>query len=226
MKFLTVSIATITLGILGFGYDVSSGYLNFEFSTDGQQNQNWCYAATTKLVFDYYGINKSQTKIVEEIKGITGCQGYANCRDSTDSNECNALLPKDNNWLPYLNSNTGANYQQIPFDVDAIKDAINQKHGPVIVLLSLTGGLSHAVLLNGFYEKKAKWATKLLGKKDYAFFSIVNPGASTTDCTNCKFLIKYIPEKNIIESLVGNSYYQTKTDSTRINIFVPTLSRP
>ncbi len=221
MKYL---IAILFLfSFWGIGYNTSSGYLDYNFSNEGQKNQFWCYAAVTQLVFDYYGIPKSQIKIIEELNNVEDCATYADCKDHADSSLCNSMLSRDSleSWRVYINANTGVNYQEQTFEIDAIKDAINQKRGPVIVRL-FQNPLYHAVIINGYFEKKAKAITKWF-KDDVVFFSVVNPGGNLFTCTNCKYVLKYNTKNNYFESLTGNSYYKV---ATGIPILVPTLNRP
>jgi len=77
-----------TLFILFIISNIDAQVLNVPVVT--QEETNWCWAASSKCILDYYGCNKEQCEIVEFVRGISSWHdfGSVNCCDNSNQG-CN-----------------------------------------------------------------------------------------------------------------------------------------
>lgn len=157
----------------------------FNLEVKSQKMNNWCFAATTEMVLNYYKINTTQCDIV---KGIRTDFLNSICENNCHSIKNNSLdFPLSENeftnWYNYFNKNglKPSNSTFDPFKIIQSLDAGN----PVIALLNTGQGenssitkLDHAVVISGY----------IYSKKTNTFeFLFLDP---KNDCQGCKYFMK------------------------------------
>ena len=110
-----------------------------------QQDQtNWCWAACTMMVANFYGV-----------AGYTQCKlanmffGQSTCCQSGDSDVCNLGLEINQIAAVYSNMAIVCNYINGPVTLDVLNTQVNLQGNPVEISVAWSGSGSHVVIISG-----------------------------------------------------------------------------
>lgn len=196
---------------------------------EAQKNQNWCYAATVKIILSTFGNDKEQHEIVRDLKNLNySCASYDLCSQREEGEQINASLMQrlelDNNspcFEPFLNTNInsltqyindnlpeerGFKYVNGVFNHEKLKKSIKEFKAPVRISLVLGGANSnfyHDVIISGYYVLATKRTGffRLGSKRDSKVIYLVNnPGS--LPCNTCKYLmiVDFLKTESLIYS--------------------------
>jgi Peptidase_C39 like family len=164
-----------------------------------QQESNWCYAATTQMVLQFYEKPiPSQCEIVKSLLEVnTACQD--SCK-SNNNNGLNSVIPcsKQINWITFFKKYDGLGETIISnIDEDKIISQLDQCN-PVIALFHNGKGedacnSSHAVVITGYFKERRGWF-----RKDKLYFLVLDP---KKECQGCKYFIQYNGEFQSAENI-------------------------
>ncbi|HEX7369379.1 MAG TPA: C39 family peptidase [Rhodanobacteraceae bacterium] len=139
-------VAVSTAAIAGSGYQ----YLNVAEIT--QEHSNWCWAATSLDMLEWYGMNSSQCDIVDWAFGINDACGNSNFNWNSPINSSNALYGQSGSIQDILSSaglgtqvyTSALNWNTIVADVNA--------SSPFIIRFGWYGGGGHFLVGYGYYD--------------------------------------------------------------------------
>lgn len=117
---------------------------NFDFVTASQKANQWCWAASIQMVFNYYGVRISQEDIARRAFGLDAYGNLIN-RGATDDEITNAL----NAWGIDYNGRkftvTAQHYRGVPIPSGLIAE-LNLAR-PIIIAYRSSPTTGHAVVL-------------------------------------------------------------------------------
>ncbi|MCQ2495157.1 MAG: C39 family peptidase [Lachnospiraceae bacterium] len=141
LKLLSIIIALLVMPLQSVA--ATPPYSNsLSVSRSQQEKSNWCWAACAKMVGNYMGYSRSQTNIVNYVKGSSADVG------ASASEVCSALA--------YATNNTYYSSTIVPPSMSSIKSQIDSAV-PIVVRMDWTSGGSHNVVVKGYTD-----ATKLI----------------------------------------------------------------
>jgi hypothetical protein len=119
----------------------------FNYSSASQQKDQWCWAASIQMIFNYYGVNISQDQIVARSYGQDPATGelpdWPGSFQIITQNLNNWSV--DNNGIPYT---VGASlFWQAPSPVYLIQELTQQR--PVLIAYMSGPNTQHAVVITG-----------------------------------------------------------------------------
>jgi hypothetical protein len=136
-----------------------------------QKSRNWCYAATTEMIFKFYKKKITQEEVVCEVKNLNNCQTIV----------CNSLEEQDFNnpfykVLPYSQLDSLRNfYIKNGFSGTVIEDLnessieLAARNGPFIGLFGLNSDLTHAMVVANIVKFSILF-------KEYYLLDVKDPG--------------------------------------------------
>lgn len=141
MKKLVIIIYLCSFTIYSQNY--SAGITSLNFFPSSQYMDQWCWAASIQMVYNYYGININQLDIVARTFGV---DQQGNLINSAASNQqiSNSLVGGiDRNGTNF--QVTSRYYPGVPIPSELIKE-LNNQH-PVIIAHRSSPTTGHAVVL-------------------------------------------------------------------------------
>ncbi len=124
---------------------INSNYINTPLVT--QEETNWCWAASSLSILNYYGIYTSQSQYVTYVKTGTTSPIY-------DPN-VTATVSECENGLDYFGVSSTMYYGSLSFST--VKSEVGTNNRPIFTAIrwldsnnTVVGG--HAVVIDGYYE--------------------------------------------------------------------------
>lgn len=119
-----------------------------------QRCDEWCWAASSQMVLNYYGLFVTQEQIVTKIFGTL------ECAPGSDEDIINALT----GWAPDTRGGYSAVYSEggIINAADIVRTLSNSC--PLIITLGNPDGSGHAVVMTAAYYSLDQWGNPIISK--------------------------------------------------------------
>jgi hypothetical protein len=118
---------------------------------DDQQQTNWCWAASTQMVVQYFGNPISQCQVVNTVKGLTNCCGYANMSMVPETGDAGNCIGCDcGGGGVYAPFGRSAKNSSSPLSWEQLQNALACTNTPVVFAWAWCGGGGHVMVVTGY----------------------------------------------------------------------------
>ncbi|UXI70196.1 C39 family peptidase [Tahibacter amnicola] len=155
MNFLLRHALVATLALASTGAVAADKVLNV-YQTN-QEHSNWCWAATSVAVLNFYGKYPSQCQVVNWARGINYACGNTTFNWNNTANQPNSMYGVNGSIQSILNAWTIKSYgYQFAFNFQSVINEINGNH-PFIMRYGWTSGGGHFIVGIGYWQYGSNW---------------------------------------------------------------------